>query len=541
MKIDYALITIISLLLFLTGQGQTIVIEDDFESSETSLNWEGIEVTTQVGVSNPFQTDQNISEGVLSYSDYGALYGHVRLDVPINFDLTENSTFTVSIYLPSDELTGDQENQISLKLQNSNLNEPWTTQSEIIRPLQTDEWQTVSFDFSTDDYINLNSSSPAPTERFDFDRIVLQVNGENNTDQVTAYLDDFAFNGVLDPDANPTTSPYTALVWSDEFEIDGPVNEDKWFHQTILPNGFSWFNNEVQHYTDREDNSYVEDGHLHIVAKNETYFDQGITKDYTSARLNSKFAFTYGRVVAKAKLPFGPGTWPAIWTLGKNIIENGGYWADEFGTTFWPACGEIDIMEHWGNNQNVISAALHTPSSYGATENYGTIYDDDVSEEFHLYEMIWTPDEINFSIDGLVYYTYSPAQQNADTWPYTADQYLLLNVAIQENVSPAFDEEEMVLDYIRVYQEGNPLTTLDQSQESLKVYPNPAKDVLFVEVPSNDESGQLEIHSITGVKLRSIKSSGSRMDINLSGLAKGAYVATFRNENLYLTHPFVKL
>lgn len=536
-----------SFLLFITivistlSYGQTIVLEDDFESSESGLNWEGIEATVDTGADNPLLTDLNMSDGVMSYADYGALYGHVRYDSPVNFDLTENSTFSLKIYIPSDGVTGDQENQISLKLQNAGLNQPWTTQSEIIKPVILDQWQIVTFDFSSDDWINLSSSSPAPTERFDLNRVLLQINGENNTDQVTAYIDDFAYNGILDPDANPTTSPYTSLVWADEFESEGAVNSEKWFHQTQLPNGFSWFNNEVQHYTDREDNSYVEDGNLHIVAKSETYFDQGITKDYTSARLNSKFAFTYGRVVAKAKLPFGPGTWPAIWTLGKNVIENGGYWADEFGTAFWPACGEIDIMEHWGNNQNVISSALHTPSSHGATENYGTTYDDDVSEEFHIYEMIWTPDEISFSIDGMVYYTYAPAVQNPDTWPYTADQYLLLNVALQENVGPDFTEEEMVLDYIRVYQEDTPLTTSNGTTEKLKLYPNPAGHVLNVDIPSGNDVGRVDVFSITGEKLLSQNATERRVSIDLSDLAQGSYIATFTRGDHFATQPFVKL
>ena len=103
------------------------------------------------------------------------------------------------------------------------------------------------------------------------------------------------------------------------------IDADKWFHQTRLPDGNAWFNGEVQHYTDRLDNSYVSDGTLKIVAKKETFTDQNRTKQYTSARLNSKYAFTYGRVEVRAKLPEGAGTWPAIWMLGKNINENGGY------------------------------------------------------------------------------------------------------------------------------------------------------------------------------------------------------------------------
>lgn len=249
-------------------------------------------------------------------------------------------------------------------------------------------------------------------------------------------------------------SIYQNLVWSDEFNGIGAINTAKWHHQTQLPNGSSWFNGELQHYTDRTVNSYLEEGYLHIKAQEENFVSQGVLKEYTSARLNSKFAFTYGRVEVRAKLPEGDGTWPAIWMLGKNINETGAYFAEEFGEVSWPACGEIDIMEHWGVNPNYVSSAIHTPSSFGGTVNVGGTTLADVFNTFHIYEMEWTPEKIVFSVDGVVHYTYEPTVQNADTWPFDEDQYLLLNVAINGDISTDFSSSEMVVDYVRVYQEG---------------------------------------------------------------------------------------
>ena len=245
------------------------------------------------------------------------------------------------------------------------------------------------------------------------------------------------------------------LVWSDEFEGTGAIDTDKWFHQTQLPNGENWYNGEVQHYTNRTDNSYLADGYLHIVAKRETFTDQNRTKQYTSARLNSKYAFTYGRVEIRAKLPKGKGTWPALWTLGQNITEPGGYWTSTHGRAGWPACGEIDIMEHWGFNQDVIQAALHTPSSHGDTQNKGEIRGEDVSDTFHVYAMEWTAEQIDFYYNDTLYYTYNPTTKNNETWPFTEPQYLLFNIAmggIGGEIDPTFTESEMVIDYVRVYQ-----------------------------------------------------------------------------------------
>lgn len=245
------------------------------------------------------------------------------------------------------------------------------------------------------------------------------------------------------------------LVWSDEFDGAGAISGDKWFHQTQLPNGGNWYNGELQHYTNRLENSYLAEGYLHLVAKKESFSDQGHTKSYTSARLNSKFAFTYGRVEVRAKLPKGRGTWPAIWTLGQNIKEPGGYWTSSHGSVGWPVCGEIDIMEHWGFNQDVIQAALHTPSSNGATVNKGSIDGNDVSNTFNLYTMEWTEEKIAFFYNDTLYYTYEPTTKNSENWPYNSPQYLLLNIAmggVGGDIDPAFIESEMVVDYVRVYQ-----------------------------------------------------------------------------------------
>lgn len=251
---------------------------------------------------------------------------------------------------------------------------------------------------------------------------------------------------------------YNDLVWSDEFNNNGAVNANNWFHQTQLPAGGSWFNGEVQHYTNLITNSYVNAGFLNIVGKKEPYTNQGVTKEFTSARLNSKFAFLYGRVDVRAKLPLNQGTWPAIWTLGKNVNEDGAYFDSAFGTVNWPTCGEIDMMEHGitpSQPQNYIQSALHTPSSFGNTTNIGGTIANNLGNAFHLYSMNWSPYQISFLLDGVVYYTYNPTVKNADNWPFTSDQYVLLNIAmggIAGTIPANFTQATMEIDYVRIYQ-----------------------------------------------------------------------------------------
>lgn len=251
---------------------------------------------------------------------------------------------------------------------------------------------------------------------------------------------------------------YNDLVWSDEFDTNGAINSSNWHHQTQIPAGGNWYNGEVQHYTNELANSFVDAGSLNIVAKKEPYTDQGYTKQYTSARLNSKFAFLYGRVDIRAKIPVAQGTWPAIWTLGKNINEDGGFFDAVYGTTNWPACGEIDIMEYGitpSQPSNYIQSALHTPSSFGNTTNVGGTIANNLGNDYHIYSMNWSPNQITFLLDGIAFYTYNPTVKNANNWPYNAEQYLLLNIAmggVAGTIPSNFTQAAMEIDYVRVYQ-----------------------------------------------------------------------------------------
>lgn len=249
-------------------------------------------------------------------------------------------------------------------------------------------------------------------------------------------------------------SEFDSLVWSDEFDGEGAIDSEKWFHQTKLPPGGSWWGGLIQHYTDREENTYLKNGYLHMVAKKERFRNQGKTKEYTSARLNSKFAFAYGRVEVRAKLPKGVGTWPAIWMLNRNIDEDGAYWDNQgFGTTKWPTCGEIDILEHWGKRQNYVQSAVHNASSYGEkVVNLGGKQIANASDEFHVYALEWSKEKMIFSVDGVEHHVYNPSVKNNATWPFDSKYYILMNIAIEPDIDPEFTESPMVIDYIRIYQ-----------------------------------------------------------------------------------------
>lgn len=516
-------------------------LHDKFEGQGNINSWYGDDCGFQV-LPNPVAGGINTSGMVAEYHDMGGTYANLRFDAGRNLNMATAQVFRFKIYLPSSEITGNQNNQVSLKLQDGTLPAPWSTQTEIIKPLVLDQWQTVTFDFAHDPYLNLDPNSLPPTSRSDFNRVVIQVNGENNRDEVKAYIDDFLY---VDTAQVPPAPVFDNLVWADEFNGMGAIDTSKWFHQTQLPSGGSWFNGEIQHYTDRTANASVSKGQLNLIARKEQFTNQGYTKQYTSARLNSKFAFKYGRVEVRAKLPRGAGTWPAIWMLGKNINEAGAYWQRQgFGTTGWPACGEIDIMEHWGNNQNYVSSATHTPSSFGGTINHGGQTIATASDQFHIYALEWTQDKLVFSVDSVVHFVYQPTVKDASTWPFDAEQYLLLNIAIEPGIAASFVEDTMEIDYLRIYQQSGVSLKENTERPQPGFHPNPVEDRFHINLPGqNSESFQLQIVNAQGQfqrQMQAIAKNNLLLVDELQNLKPGIYFLSYSNSRQKGSLKFIK-
>ena len=301
---------------------------------------------------------------------------------------------------------------------------------------------TVIFNFSADNAtsykINFGNGDTAETSSNSISYTYTGAGITNYNVFVSAYKAD----KFISKNISITIKVNTSLIFSDEFNGTGTPDANKWTYDLGTGSG-GWGNNESQYYTNRTDNVSIANGILKITAKKESY--QGA--EYTSTRMKTqgKFDFKYGKVEVRAKLPLGGGTWPAIWMLGSNITTAG-----------WPACGEVDIMEHAGNRQGIVQSAMHTPSSYGNTSNVGSQTLADVSTAFHVYAVEWTSQSMVFSVDGVVHYTYNPATKNSSTWPFDAKQFLILNVAMGGTfgggIDAVFTQSSMEIDYVRVYQ-----------------------------------------------------------------------------------------
>ncbi|MFK8054439.1 MAG: family 16 glycosylhydrolase [Woeseiaceae bacterium] len=255
--------------------------------------------------------------------------------------------------------------------------------------------------------------------------------------------------------------PRWPLLWSDEFDVDGAPNPDRW-------NVEQWsarkVNDEDQAYTDRVQNLEVKDGLLRITAHKEDYDNAA----YTSGRIQSqgKGDVLYGRVDVRAKLPFGQGTWPAIWMLPSDpfryatTCEAPADWQGSETCDAWPNSGEIDIMEHVGYQMGHVHGTVHTRAYYWLLweQRKGRILLDDVSDDFHVYSMEWTPERIDVFVDDVRYFTYLNEGTGWESWPFDHPFHVILNVAvggawgraggpIDDSVFP----QTMLVDYVRVY------------------------------------------------------------------------------------------
>ena len=237
------------------------------------------------------------------------------------------------------------------------------------------------------------------------------------------------------------------LTWSDEFAYHGRPDPEKWSYDL---GGTGFGNREQQYYTERLINAEVRDNCLAITGYREAYQNQ----QYTSARLTTRGIknFQYGKLVIRAQIPTGVGTWPAIWMLPESFHHG----------LKWPDCGEIDIMEHVGKNKDVIHFSLHTKSYNLMAGNQYTKFDrfNGISDRFAEYSIIWTAEYLEFLIDEQPYAKFSKGEagksSQQDGWPFDQPFYLILNLALGGYWGGPIDDSifpvRFLIDYVRYYQ-----------------------------------------------------------------------------------------
>jgi len=332
-----------------------------------------------------------------------------------------------------------------------------------------------------------------------------------------------------------------ALVWSDEF--NGPAGSlpdtTKWSYDI---GGGGWGNAEHQYYTNSGSNAAMDgQGNLVITARRENpnnYQCWNGPCQYTSARIltQGKFYQLYGTLEARMRLSIGQGFWPAFWMLGDNI-----------GSVGWPQCGEIDIMENVGNDPLNVHGTLHGPGYSGGNGIGATFHSPNgqpFANDFHIYRIVWTPNSITWSVDGINYSTKTPSDANGE-WVYNHPFFFILNLAVggqwpgYPDGSSVFPQT-LVIDYVRAY-------SLDDSAGRTHRILSEANAALCLDVAgANTANGTpIQVATCNGNAAqswtiydgdRSIRAYGKCLDVAAASTVNGANVVLYDCNNTGAQH-----
>ncbi len=179
-------------------------------------------------------------------------------------------------------------------------------------------------------------------------------------------------------------------------------------------------NDELEWY--RPEQVAVRGGALRLTARPEAVVAEGRTFPYVSGMVSSgrpgdepadraRFAFTYGRVEARFRIPAGDGLWPAIWMLPVTNHH----------------LPEIDLVEVYGHAPGRPSVTLHDARGGRTRREVRTA---DLSVGWHTVRLDWTPDRLAWSIDGTTHLVVTGAKVPRQP------MYLVANLAVGGPAGP---------------------------------------------------------------------------------------------------------
>ncbi|MDP6969522.1 MAG: family 16 glycosylhydrolase [Gammaproteobacteria bacterium] len=319
------------------------------------------------------------------------------------------------------------------------------------------------------------------------------------------YMDNLYFSDTTATVGTPATATVPegfALAFTDTFDnVGSQPDTTNW---TFDLGNDGWGNNEVQDYQSDANDAVIVDvdptegvnGALRITAQNSS-------GTITSARVKSQIddLAPYGYYEIRARLPSEQGAWPAIWLLGQN------------GRAAWPAEGEIDIVE-WSSAYadeaagNEIISALHFTDHHAGSGISTTETISSAVDEWHTYQLWWTPDSIRVGIDGDSHLVYEkPANATDDSWPFDDSMDLIMNIAIGGTLGGSVPSEDFVyamdIDYVKVYRpEGMTVTfeTSDSSGYSLVDFGGVASEVVTANQSTGSDGGIVKLTKASGAE-----------------------------------------
>lgn len=224
------------------------------------------------------------------------------------------------------------------------------------------------------------------------------------------------------------------LVFGDDFETAG-LDDTKWEYRYVNRPYLAGFLSE-------DAIAQPGDGYLHLVT---TYADN----TFLTGMIQSIEQFQYGYFEARIRFQSLQGHHGAFWL--QSLLY--GQFLDDPGKSG----AEIDIIEFFGSGRNDEDAQHNVYwNAYDSPHIEKRNYDlyirrdsgDELSEDFHIFALLWTQNEYLFFIDGV------------ETWRLNegvshTSQYVVLSLITaaweNERLDASKLPDEMLVDYVRVY------------------------------------------------------------------------------------------
>lgn len=349
----------------------------------------------------------------------------------------------------------------------------------------------------------------------------------------------------------PSSAQQFRLLWEDQFDS---LNTDRW----LVQDNFDHYGGELQVYTNRPENVFVENGNLILRVLRENYtcpewalnpwrcarqYNTGKSYEYTSGWVETQpeWKMQFGYVEARISLPYGRGFWPAFWTF---VAE---------GLPSHSNAAEIDIFEMYGhkpatNLETNVHLEYCTPDrfDYPGCPSIPSYHKSHLipsyANKYHIYGCEWTPEFIKWKFNGVTIRVLNN--------PGVVDPVrIIMNMALLAGNPPTQYTpfpSDIKIDYVRVYEVAQTTGISSHSSEGkhIRLFPNPAQQFVSLNMAAlqTEIITTIELINATGQVVRSIQyPSDIQLDMDLTGLPKGIYQVKVITDNGIVTSPFVKM
>lgn len=265
-------------------------------------------------------------------------------------------------------------------------------------------------------------------------------------------------------------------TWGDDFDGDA-LDTTKW-RQENENNRNKGLNGKMSVRSSNPNDVYVSDGKFYICAReDENYYYGGMIRTVNT------MSYKYGYVEMSAVIPHGDGFWIALWACSSDDKS-----------TLDPnepkiLSPEIDIVECFGNSKSYAANCHSWPTTYGESEyglehtsldgnEYGskkkyTSVDEGVvlGNDFHTYGFLWDPNQMAFTCDGDLFFSYDTTTKFEDQECFNHSMYLIFSMALAFENSPLAvitedpvdwaETNKYICDWLNIYQKDDGLCELD--------------------------------------------------------------------------------